>query len=601
MCALVGRLGVAFAIALLVSPSGALAQAGDASVMSVDEVVARALADNPDLRAARAEVDAAGGRLRQAGLRPNPMLELGGQKAISPDSNLSIGVTLPLDLNGRVDGRVGVATRELEMKRALVAERERRLVADVRLKAGELLAARRNVEVTDELLEINREALRLVGDRVREGAAPALDESLLLVEVNRLEAGRQMLESRVTVLALQLKVLAGMEPDAPLTLRGELAGAAPGVSRAEAVAQALAGRPDLEVARADAAMARARIRKEEAEGRWDASVSVGYQRQDFGFGGLRGVASNGTLQPIQDIFHYFGAGVTVTLPVRNRNQGNVAAARCGDAGRRAPARVPGVGGPPAGGSGLHAARGGPPRARPVRAGRARRCPPEPRGRPAHVGAGPRHVAGRDHRAAPPDRDGERLHGCPQACLRRYGRDRAGRGPDHDRAAGMTMRNRRTISNLARAGLADSVGRPWRWRWWPRAWPPASCGASDAPPPLAPRGSATRPRALLPPPYRPSPRRRPPPLQRERTQRPVEVLLTPDAIARIGLKTAVVRQAPGAESLAVPATITPNAYRDTKVNALVGGIVRAASAELGSAGRARADTRRDRARSWPKPR
>ena len=196
--------------------------------MSVDEVVARALADNPELRAARAEVDAAGGRLRQAGLRPNPMLELGGQKAISPDSNLSIGVTLPLDLNGRVDGRVGVATREVEMKRALVAERERRLVADVRLKAGELLAARRNVEVTDELLLINREGLRLVGDRVREGAAPALDESLLLVEVNRLEAGRQMLESRVTVLALQLKALAGMEPDAPLTLRGELAGAAPG-------------------------------------------------------------------------------------------------------------------------------------------------------------------------------------------------------------------------------------------------------------------------------------------------------------------------------------------------------------------------------------
>ena len=254
------------------------------------------------------------------------MLELGGQKAISPDSNVSVGLTVPLDLNGRVDGRVGVATREVEMKRALVAERERRLTSDVRLKAGELLAARRNVEVTDGLLLINREALRLVGDRVREGAAPALDENLVLVEVNRLEASRQMLESRATVLTLPLKALAGMEPDTPLTLRGELAGAAPPVTRAEAVTQALAGRPDLEVARADSAMARARIRKEEAEGRWDASVSVGYQRQEFGFSGLRGVTSNGTLQQIQDVFHYFGAGVTITLPLRNRNQGNVAAA-----------------------------------------------------------------------------------------------------------------------------------------------------------------------------------------------------------------------------------------------------------------------------------
>ncbi len=326
MRTLVGQLSVALAIAILADASGAFAQGGDASAMTVDEVVARALADNPDLRAVRAEVDAAAGRVRQAGLRPNPMLELGGQKAISPDSNLSVGLTVPLDLNGRVDGRVGVATREVEMKRAFVAERERRLAADVRLKAGELLAARRNVEVTDGLLLINREALRLVGDRVREGAAPALDENLVLVEVNRLEASRQMLESRVTVLTLQLKALAGMEPDTPLTLRGELAGAAPPVTRAEAVTQALAGRPDLEVARADTAMARARIRKEEAEGRWDASVSVGYQRQDFGFSGLRGVTSNGTLQQIQDVFHYFGAGVTITLPLRNRNQGNVAAA-----------------------------------------------------------------------------------------------------------------------------------------------------------------------------------------------------------------------------------------------------------------------------------
>src|SRR5262245_18993532 len=320
------RLGVAVALAVLADGAVACAQGRDASVMSVDEVVARALADNPDLRAVRAEVDGAVGRVQQAGLRPNPMLELGGQKAISPDSNLNIGLTLPLDLNGRVDGRVGVAQRELEMKRAQVAERERRLAADVRLKAGELLAARRNVDVADRLLRVNQEALRLVGDRVREGAAPALEESLLLVEVNRLEAARQMLASREKVLTLQLQALAGMEPDTPLTLLGELAGAAPAVSRGEAVAQALARRPDLEVARADTALARARIRKEEAEGRWDASVSVGYQRQDFGFSGLRGVASNGSLQPIQDVFHYFGAGVSITLPVRNRNQGNVAAA-----------------------------------------------------------------------------------------------------------------------------------------------------------------------------------------------------------------------------------------------------------------------------------
>src|SRR5207244_1787135 len=149
-----------------------------ATEITVDELVARALADNPDLKAVRADADAAVGRVRQAGLRPNPMLDLGGQKALSPDNNLTVGLTLPLDLNGRKEGRVGVAERDLALKQAQVRDRERRLAADVRMKAGELLGARRSLAVTEDLLRVNRDALGLVQNRVREGAAPALDESL---------------------------------------------------------------------------------------------------------------------------------------------------------------------------------------------------------------------------------------------------------------------------------------------------------------------------------------------------------------------------------------------------------------------------------------
>src|SRR5262249_38702149 len=155
-------------------------------------------------------------RLRQAGLRPNPMLDLGGQKAISPDNNLTVGVTVPLDLNGRKQGRVGVAERDVGIKRAQVRDRERRLRAEVRMKAGELLSAQRNLRVTEELMGVNREALLLIGERVRRGATPPLEESLLQVEVNRLDASQKLLAGRVDVFAAQLKALAGMEPDAPL-------------------------------------------------------------------------------------------------------------------------------------------------------------------------------------------------------------------------------------------------------------------------------------------------------------------------------------------------------------------------------------------------
>ena len=296
--------------------------------LTIDDVVVRALADNPELRGARADVDAAVGRLRQAGLRPNPELDLGGQRALSSDNNLTVAVRLPLDLNDRKGGRVAVAEQELELKRRQLADRERRLRADVRMKAGELLVARRNLEIADELLDVNRRALDVVGSRVRHGAAPAIDDNLQLVEVNRLDASRQLLASRVDIATLQLKLLAGMPADAPLTVRGELTTSAPTLDRGEALSQALTGRPDLAAAHADVAMARAMIRKEQAEGRWDASVSVGYMRQDMGFG-LNGLTNSGQMRPIQDVFHYFGGGVTIMLPVRNRNQGNIAAAEAG--------------------------------------------------------------------------------------------------------------------------------------------------------------------------------------------------------------------------------------------------------------------------------
>ena len=296
--------------------------------VTVDELVARALAESPDVLAARADADAAKGRLVQAGLRPNPMLELGGQKALGTDNNVMVGLSIPLDLNRRKEGRVGVAEREVEMKQFQVTDRERRLRAEVRMKAADVLAARRDLEVTDDLLRTNREALNLVGERARRGAVPPLEENLLLVEVNRLDAGRRMLESRVEVFTLQLKALTAWPVEAPLTLTGDLGGPPPPtIDRQAAVAQALAQRADLRAAQADAAMARAKIAKEQAEGRWDASFSVNYQRQDFGFAGLSGVTDRGGTRPIQDVFHYFGGALTITLPVRNQNQGNVAAAR----------------------------------------------------------------------------------------------------------------------------------------------------------------------------------------------------------------------------------------------------------------------------------
>jgi membrane fusion protein, heavy metal efflux system len=63
--------------------------------------------------------------------------------------------------------------------------------------------------------------------------------------------------------------------------------------------------------------------------------------------------------------------------------------------------------------------------------------------------------------------------------------------------------------------------------------------------------------------------------------PTEVTLSPEAIARAGITVGPVTTEVVRAVLSVPATITSNAYRDTKVHSLVGGVVRQIHAELGT--------------------
>src|SRR3989441_3639050 len=66
-----------------------------------------------------------------------------------------------------------------------------------------------------------------------------------------------------------------------------------------------------------------------------------------------------------------------------------------------------------------------------------------------------------------------------------------------------------------------------------------------------------------------------------TEEPIELSLTPEAIERAGIRIAEVKSQTSVSVMTVPGTVMSNAYRDTKVNALVGGIVRQVTVELGA--------------------
>jgi cobalt-zinc-cadmium efflux system outer membrane protein len=295
--------------------------------LSADEAVAYALAHNGELAAVRHEIEAARGLVQQASLRPNPQLEIERKEQIKgPDNDTMVGAMLPLELGGRRSARILVAQRELEMKESLLADRERLLAAEVRAKFGEALGELLKLGFTEDLLLATDEGYRLVSARVTEGRTAPLEQNMVLVEVNRIRSMRERNEGKVEVAMLELRNLMGMRPEGPLRLRGDLDHLIePLPSVAIATEVALRARPDLQAARVLETLSEARIAQARADGRVDAGLSARYELMNFGFP-QRGFNSNGQLVPIGGRFHTVVVGVTLDLPVRNRNQGAIAAA-----------------------------------------------------------------------------------------------------------------------------------------------------------------------------------------------------------------------------------------------------------------------------------
>jgi cobalt-zinc-cadmium efflux system outer membrane protein len=96
-------------------------------------------------------------------------------------------------------------------------------------------------------------------------------------------------------------------------------------------AGAARGRPDVREAAARVEVAEATVTRAEREGAMDVSLYGAYMRMDSGFSQL-GVAPGGGLERVRGRFHYLSGGLRVTLPMMDRNQGAVSAARAAHSG-----------------------------------------------------------------------------------------------------------------------------------------------------------------------------------------------------------------------------------------------------------------------------
>jgi outer membrane protein, heavy metal efflux system len=315
------------------SPGGQLPLAGTfvdpANGMSLEQAIALAIEQEPSLRAARSQVEVAQGTKLQASLRPNPSVSFERREEAGGTDNLTtIGVEWPLDLFRR-SGRVAVADREITTAQLAVADRERVLAADVRTRYGDVLATIRDLALFDEIVAATQNQFDLLRSRVEQGASPPLERDLLDVELRRVQADRLLQTARTEAAVFELKRVLGMKADATLTVRDTFEAVVQRESAAATqvrdISTTVEQRADVREAAARIETAVAKIDRAQSEGRFDVSLFGNYMRMDAGFP-QRGFAPDGGLERVRGQFNYWSAGAMVTIPVLNRNQGQVAVA-----------------------------------------------------------------------------------------------------------------------------------------------------------------------------------------------------------------------------------------------------------------------------------
>ncbi|MBN9656543.1 MAG: TolC family protein [Acidobacteria bacterium] len=297
---------------------------------TIDQLVESALKNNGDLRSTRQRIAEAQGLLTQSRLRINPTLDASfgnGRVVNSPGERaFGIGYAHTFELGGKRDRRVAVADLGVQLTSFSTADRERLLKAAVKMRFIEALAAARNLESAEQMFELNSQSYQIAQARTRQGEGTPLEEGLLRVEVSRIASDRLLFANQIERAVLELKTLAGLRANDTLKIAGSLSAPKISLSQKQAVSRALEERSDLKAVRIEELLGGAETQQARSEAIPNLVVSTRYSRTGSTSNQYGLSAPGGTAVPIRNSDNLLTTGVSINLPTRNRNQGNIQAA-----------------------------------------------------------------------------------------------------------------------------------------------------------------------------------------------------------------------------------------------------------------------------------
>ena len=294
----------AFEAVIEVGPSSASGE------MSLEDFESLAYANNPTIRELVATTQKAAGFRTQVGLRANPVIGYQGMQLAdkgtdqhTPFIQQEIVTGGKLALNRRVlDEAVRAQLLELEAQKYRVA-------TDIKVKFYDALAAQRRIELITAFQTVANKGLDLAELRKKALEGSQLDVLQAKVQKNEVELALQQAEVSYAAAWRELAALAGTPALPPARLSGELPKTVEPLDWSGVTSSVLVSSPEYSASQVRVNQARANLERQGVQAIPNVTVQVA------------GGTDNGTNSGLVNL------QIGAPLPVFNKNQGNIAAAR----------------------------------------------------------------------------------------------------------------------------------------------------------------------------------------------------------------------------------------------------------------------------------
>jgi len=286
--------------------------------LSIDEAVDYAMKNNLDLKAKREELNVAKGNLTTAITYPfNPEISLEGRNLLSSGENektsyrfgekneYSLSISQTLETGGQRSLRKDIALKNEDIVQLEIVDMERLLTGEVKREFYNLIFLEDKLKLTDLSIGLNQKLLDVAEKRFRSGDAPKMDVNLTMVELKKVENEKTKVTGLFSISKARVSSLLGLSPDTEIILRRDedLTPPLKDMDLKGLKEMAIKNRPDIINFEIKEKAISEEILLTRADVSPDVRVSLLYNR-DYDK-------------------EVYGAGVSIPIPVVNRNRGQI--------------------------------------------------------------------------------------------------------------------------------------------------------------------------------------------------------------------------------------------------------------------------------------